>query len=101
MRTRTGGARPQPVILLRADALGRRLDEHHAHSYQAKGDFLGLSKSTVIRTMNGDVNAGETFIASVLFALGAAEGREPGAQRFGELFDELFEVTTLSAEQAA
>jgi hypothetical protein len=91
----------EPVILLRKEALERRFHELHAHSYQAKGDLLGLSKWAVLRRMTGETTAGEMFIARVLVLFATAEGRKPGQERFGELFDELFQVTTTPAEMAA
>lgn len=101
MRTSPPAAtgRHEPVILLRKAALERRFDAQHAHSYQAKGDFLGLSKWAVLRRMTGETGVGEMFIARVLVTFAAADGRKPGKERFGDLFDELFQVTTLSAAQ--
>lgn len=91
--------RHEPVILLRKDALKRRFDAQHAHSYQAQGDLLRLSKWAVLRRMTGETGVGEMFIARVLVTFAAADGREPGDERFGDLFDELFRVTTLSEDQ--
>lgn len=90
----------RPVILLRKDALRERLDKHAGPGFQAQGEFLGLSRWTMMRLLRDEITPGETVIASALAALAIADGRKPGGP-LGDLFDELFEVSGIGVDEAA